>query len=66
MRHFKLVNEKGIQREAKAFIRKNHVVIPFDKNENAVEVLYGWEPYTDANLVNPEGLPASTFRLKIK
>lgn len=25
-------------------------------------VRYGWQPYTKANLVNKEGLPASTFR----
>jgi sialate O-acetylesterase len=65
LRGFKLVNEKGIQRDAKVYIRKNQVVIPLDKNENAAEVLYGWELYTNANLVNAEGLPASTFRLRI-
>lgn len=65
LRGFKLVDEKGIQKDAKAYIRKNGVVISLNKNENPVEVLYGWEPYTDANLVNAEGLPASTFRLKI-
>jgi sialate O-acetylesterase len=65
LRGFKLVNEKGIQRETKAYIRQNQVVIPLDKNEDAAELLYGWEPYTDANLVNAEGLPASTFKLKI-
>ncbi len=66
LRGFKLVSEKGIEREAKAFIRIHQVIIPIAKNENVVEVLYSWEPYTDANLVNAEGLPASTFRLKIK
>jgi sialate O-acetylesterase len=65
LRGFRLVNEKGIQKDAKAYIRKNQVFIPLDKNKDAVEVLYGWEPYTDANLVNAEGLPASTFKLKI-
>lgn len=66
LRGFKLVNGKGFQKNAKAFIRKNRVIIPVAKNEEAAEVLYGWEPYTDANLVNAEGLPASTFRLKIQ
>jgi len=27
-------------------------------------VRYGWQPYTEANLVNSAGLPASTFRLE--
>ncbi|MEP7376886.1 MAG: GDSL-type esterase/lipase family protein [Chitinophagaceae bacterium] len=65
LRGFKLVNEKGIQQEVKAYVRKNQVVIPLDRNEKPVEILYGWEPYTDANLVNAEGLPASTFKVKI-
>lgn len=29
-------------------------------------VYYGWQPFTDANLVNAAGLPASTFRLRIE
>ncbi|NIG55210.1 sialate O-acetylesterase [Chitinophaga sp. Cy-1792] len=28
-------------------------------------VYYGWQPYTDANLVNAAGLPASTMKLTI-
>ena len=28
-------------------------------------VYYGWQPYTKANLVNSENLPASTFRLEV-
>lgn len=29
-------------------------------------VRYAWQPYTRANLVNGAGLPASTFRLKVR
>jgi sialate O-acetylesterase len=29
-------------------------------------IYYGWKPFTDANLVNAEGLPASTFKLIVK
>lgn len=65
LRGFQLVNKKGEQQDVKAFLQGNNVIIPVDKKEATVEVLYGWEPYTDANLVNGEGLPASTFRLKI-
>ena len=65
LRGFKLVNEKGEQQEVNAFIQGTNVIVPVDKKEATLEVLYGWEPYTDANLVNGEGLPASTFRLKI-
>jgi sialate O-acetylesterase len=28
-------------------------------------VRYAWKPYTDANLVNEAGLPASTFELRV-
>lgn len=65
LRGFVLRNDKGIEKEANAFIQKNKIVIVFDKNEKPVKVLYGWKPYTDANLVNSEGLPASTFELEI-
>jgi sialate O-acetylesterase len=41
------------------------VIIPLDEYEKEVEVLYGWEPYTEANLVNAEALPASSFNLNI-
>lgn len=66
LRGFKLMSEKAIMTQANAFIQKNKVIIPIDNNENVVEVLYGWEPYTDANLVNGENLPASTFKIKIQ
>ncbi|HUC80859.1 MAG TPA: sialate O-acetylesterase [Flavisolibacter sp.] len=29
-------------------------------------VFYGWKPFADANMVNEEGLPASTFKIKVK
>jgi sialate O-acetylesterase len=31
----------------------------------AQRVRYAWKPYTDANLVNETGLPASTFEIEI-
>ena len=32
----------------------------------AHRIRYAWKPYTDANLVNEAGLPASTFEIKVK
>ena len=29
-------------------------------------VYYGWSPYSDGNLINSAGLPASTFKLNVK
>jgi sialate O-acetylesterase len=66
LRGFKLLNEKGIQNTVMAFVQNNKVVIPIDNNESSKEVLYGWEPYTDANLVNGQNLPASTFKMSVQ
>ena len=47
--------------------------IKFDGNRIIIEgfdtarrVRYAWKPYTDANLVNEEGLPASTFEIEVE
>lgn len=40
------------------------VVIPV--NEKPSFVYYGWKPFTDANLINSEELPASTFKMIVK
>lgn len=66
LRGFVLRNEKGLESDAKAFIQKDKVVILLPANEKPVSVLYGWKPHTDANLVNKEQLPASTFKLNIQ
>jgi len=50
-------------RAAAAFIRGDRVVLSV--RGKPLAVYYGWEPYTDANLVNEEKLPASTFKLNI-
>jgi len=66
LRGFMLVDDKGIAREVGAFIRNDKVAIPLRGIPGIVEVRYGWEPYTTANLTNEAGLPASTFRLSIR
>lgn len=49
---------------ADAKIVGNTVVIVTAKKPQ--HVYYAWAPYTDANLVNSEMLPASTFKLKVQ
>lgn len=66
LRGFVLQNEKGIQKEAKALIQKNQVIIPLQPNDQPRYVLYAWKPYTDANLINEDQLPASTFKIEIQ
>lgn len=48
---------------APAFIRRKKVVVPV--KEKPVGVWYGWKPFSEGNLVNKEGLPASTFYFPI-
>ena len=65
LRGFMLVNNKGQMIPINASIEKNKVIIITGKDTSFTRVLYGWQPYTDANLVNAAGLPATTFSLKI-
>lgn len=46
-------------------IKDNRIVIKTDLQDIS-QVRYAWRPYTSGNLVNKEGLPASTFRLNVK
>ena len=47
--------------EKQAKIEGNRIII----DGTAYRIRYGWKPFTDANLVNEAGLPASTFELKV-
>ncbi|WP_423736329.1 sialate O-acetylesterase [Chitinophaga caseinilytica] len=49
---------------APASVHGNTVEIP--SSAKPAFVYYGWQPFTDANLVNAAGLPASTFRIRIE
>ncbi|HMR91589.1 MAG TPA: sialate O-acetylesterase [Chitinophagaceae bacterium] len=46
------------------FFKKNKVIIPV--NTKPGFITYGWAPFTTANLVNAEGLPASTFKIPVR
>jgi sialate O-acetylesterase len=35
-------------------------------NKKPAYIYYGWKPFTNANLVNSELLPASTFKIEVK
>lgn len=49
--------------DASAIIRENEVYIM--SKQKPRYVYYAWKPFTDANLVNSENLPASTFKIKV-
>lgn len=46
-----------------AIIKKNKVIIDVDNKPKGI--WYGWKPFSEGNLVNKAGLPASTFYLNI-
>ena len=48
----------------KADIQKDKIVIPTVRKPKFL--YYAWRPWSDANLVNVEKLPASTFKLKVE
>ena len=50
--------------EVEAIMGDSGILIFTDKYPEYV--YYGWKPYSDGNLVNSEGLPASTFKIKVK
>ncbi len=63
---FEMVNIKGYRFLPKAIIRKNEVILPVPDGEHIKTILYGWQPFTRANLVNEALLPASTFSINVK
>ena len=48
--------------EKKATIKGNRIIIEGESHR----IRYGWKPFTDANLVNEAGLPASTFEITVE
>ena len=61
---FEVAEADGIFCPAQAKILKNKVEVISDKVKNPVYVRYGFKPINDGNLVNKDGLPASTFSSK--
>ncbi|MFC4094568.1 sialate O-acetylesterase [Euzebyella saccharophila] len=48
----------------KTYINKDKIVVPTVRKPKFL--YYAWQPWTDANLVNFENLPASTFKIKVE
>lgn len=64
---FELVTEKGNHiAPINARIVNKQVRLSFPKTESVKKVLYAWQPFTRANLINEAGLPASTFSILIQ
>lgn len=66
IRLFEVASEVGVYYPAdEVRIDGNRVVVSSKNVKNPLRVRYAWQPYTTANLVNGEGLPASTFSLEL-
>lgn len=51
---------------AEATVNGDEIVVKSDKIANPRFVRYGWQPYSEGNLTNAQGLPASTFKVKVQ
>lgn len=49
--------------ETEAIIQTKKIIIAV--KEKPSFIYYGWQPFSTGNLVNAEGLPASTFKMKV-
>ena len=66
IRTFEIAEYDGLYYPVEATIDNGKVIITSDKVATPRFVRYGWQPYTEANLINSEGLPASTFKAEIR
>jgi sialate O-acetylesterase len=62
---FEVMNEMGKIFSPKAEIKDNKVILYLNKEDKIINVLYGFKPFSRANLQNEAGLPASTFSFEI-
>ena len=60
LRGFSIDGKNDVQ----ASIRNKRVIIPL--TEKPKNIYYAWKSFTDANLINSEKLPASTFKLEVE
>ncbi len=62
LRTFELAGADGLFVPATALVVGEEVKVTAPTVKEPKQVRYAWQPYTNANLVNKDGLPASTFR----
>ncbi len=62
---FEVAEDEGMYYPAQAEIKDDKVWLSCPQIKHPKLVRYGWQPFTRANLVNAEALPASTFRVSL-
>lgn len=65
LRTFEVAEMEGIYESAVAEIEGDVLKVYNNKVKSPRYVRYAWQPFTRANLVNADGLPASTFRAEL-
>ena len=64
LRTFEIADELGIYHPAEEIeIKDNTIRLQSKAVKHPMRARYGWQPFTRANLVNSEKLPASTFEI---
>jgi len=66
LRGFELEDRYGNHFSAQAVIFNNKVRLAIPPDILVTRVLYAWQPFTNANLINEAGLPVSTFSILVK
>ena len=66
LRTFEIAGEDGRFYPAQAEVEGGKIKVWSKEVKHPKAVRYGWQPFTRANLVNAEGLPASTFRTDVE
>lgn len=64
LRTFEVARIDGLYYPAEATVENNEIIVRNMKVDNPCCVRYAWQPFTRANLVNEDGLPASTFKIE--
>ncbi|MCI9608471.1 MAG: cyclically-permuted mutarotase family protein [Muribaculaceae bacterium] len=64
-RTFEVAEIDGIYYPAEATLSDNQIILKNMDITNPRFVRYAWQPFTRANLVNSDSLPASTFKIEI-
>ena len=67
LRTFEVAETDGLYRPTQSveILDNKTIKIICMETENPKFVRYGWQPFTRANLVNGENLPASTFKIEV-
>jgi len=66
IRTFEIAEIDGLYTPAVVTVSGPRIKLTAPGMEHPRFVRYGWQPFTRANLVNSDGLPASTFRMEAK